>query len=368
MAFAEKRFVTLALILVFAFSFLQIPIGCSEDLSADVEDEALSIITEVIGLDMSKYEIERSNYNSRFHNGLFRENVDYTLEADGIKTQVLLTFHNSTLIQWSISTLEGSPIYAEPLAATPLDVAKDTLQRYQEYANVPIVQEARNVLDSVTEVKTSNVTVGDLKMQISEKNSSTNIDWVRTINGLEFGTGLSIRLKNGIIEVFTDRSRFFKIGSADVNLSQEEAVRIALEEAKTFTSVKIWRGDHDEVFPFNVKEEPMIVSLRVGTSNFTMYPYWYVWFAADPQVYSVTGVEVNMRADTGEISYSQQTSSYGVFDPDAASTSTPTPSALPNEQTKGDPDQPISTFVIAGAVTTAIAVAIATVALKKKSK
>jgi hypothetical protein len=43
MEFAEKRpFATLALILVFAFSFVQMPIGISEELSADVQKEALS--------------------------------------------------------------------------------------------------------------------------------------------------------------------------------------------------------------------------------------------------------------------------------------------------------------------------------------
>jgi hypothetical protein len=59
-----------------------------------------------------------------------------------------------------------------------------------------------------------------------------------------------------------------------------------------------------------VKEEPWIVRLQVGTGNFTSYPYWYVWFVADPEVYSVTGVEVYMRADTGEIAYSRTTQGF----------------------------------------------------------
>ena len=139
--------------------------------------------------------------------------------------------------------------------------------------------------------------------------TDNSIDWVRTINGLEFPIGLSIRVDNGFVDIFTDRSSFYRIGSSDVNISREEAVRIALEEAKTFTAVTFFLGDHSGVFPFQVKEEPWRVRLQVGFNNFTMYPCWEVRFAGDPEVYSVTGVAVYMRADTGEITNSYTTSS-----------------------------------------------------------
>jgi hypothetical protein len=370
MEFAEKRlFATLALILVFAFSFVHMPIGISEELNADVQKEALSIITDVIGLDLTRYGSKHSNYNSEIYDGVFREYVDYTLEASGSKVSVFLTFANNILIQWCIYPLEGAPLYTEPLAANPLDTVKDTLQRYQEYANAALVQEARNVLDTVAELKTINTTVGDLKMRVSEENSFTNIHWVRTINGLEFTTGLGVRLTNGIVDIFTDRSRFFKIGSSEVNISREEAVRIAQEEAKAFTTVKIWLGNGYETFPFRVKEEPFTVRLQVGTDNFMMYPYWYVWFVADPEVYSVKGVEVYMRADTGEVAYSQTTRSYGVVsDPDAASATTPDPQASPDTQLESDPNPPLAVYVIAGIAAIGIALAIAAVAVKKKRK
>jgi hypothetical protein len=280
-----------------------------------------------------------------------------------------LHFSNNILTRWAINPSEGTPIYADSSAKNALDVVKDTLQRYQAYVNIPIVQDARNVLDTVTELEPNEVTVGDLTMRISEKNSFTTIDWIKTINGLEFSTGLGIRLRNGIVDVFTDQSQFFCIGSSDVNISQEEAVRIALEEAKTFTAVEIWLGDHDEVFPFSVKEEPSIVRLQVGTKNFTMYPYWYVWFAADPEVYSVTGVSVYMLADTGEITNSYMSSPGGVIsDPDITPLPTSDPLASPDTQPESDPNPPLAAYVIAGIASTVIALAIATLALKKKGK
>lgn len=280
---------------------------------SSVEEKALSVMTDVIGLDLKKYNVELYSNSSETPEdlgGLVQEHVAYTLEFAGSKILVIFTFLDGTLIHWSLGQFDAlplSPLYVQPLPTNTLDVVKDALQRYQAYSKAAIVQEARNVLDTVTELKTMNATVGNLKMQVTEGNSFTNIDWVRTINGLEFPTGLSIRLTNGVIDTFTDQSRFFKIGSSDVNISREEAVRIAWEEAKTFTTVDIWLGNGYGTFPFRVKEEPWIVRLQVGTANFTSYPYWYVWFVADPEVHCVTGVEVYLRADTGEIAYSRTT-------------------------------------------------------------
>ncbi|MBN1357135.1 hypothetical protein JW988_00030 [Candidatus Bathyarchaeota archaeon] len=275
-----------------------------------VEEKALSIITDVIGIDLSRYSVELYNNNSELWGSLFREHIDYTLESNESKMRVMITFGNGTLIHWDLAKIDSlplSPIYVEPLPDNTLDVVKDALQRYQAYSEDSVVEEARNVLNTVTELKTMNKTVGDLKIRITVRDGSINIDWVRTKNGLDFATGLSINLANGVIDGFTDESRFFKIGSTDVNISREEAISIAREEAKTYTSVTLWGIG---TFRFRVKEEPSTVRLQVGTANFTSYPYWDVWFAADPEVYSVTGVKVIMRADTGEITYSSTTQGF----------------------------------------------------------
>jgi hypothetical protein len=93
MEFAEKRlFATLALILVFAFSFVQMPIGISEELSANVQKEALSVISDVIGLDMSKYSVDVYKYNSEIWGGVFRDYVDYTLVSAESEIRVMIAF------------------------------------------------------------------------------------------------------------------------------------------------------------------------------------------------------------------------------------------------------------------------------------
>ncbi len=301
----------LPLIVVVILSLILVVVPLFDSAELTVVEKALSLISDVIGIDLSRYDVELYNNNSEIYDGLFREYVDYTLESNESELQVMITFGNHTLTHWDLTQINSStlspPLYVEPLPDNTLDVVKETLQRYHAYSESSIVEEALNVLDTVTELKTMNATLGDLKMQVTESDDFMNIDWVRAINGLDFHTGLSIHLTNGVIDGFADQSSFFKIGSADVNISREEAISIAREEAKKYTSVTLWGIG---TFRFRVKEEPSTVRLQVGTWNFTSYPYWDVWFAADPEVYSVTGVKVCMRADTGEITYSSTTQGF----------------------------------------------------------
>lgn len=306
----EKIFLlvsALIIVVLLALIFV-VPSFYSSELTT--EEKALSIMTDVIGLDLTKYNVELYHNSSEFYNELLRENIDYTLESNESKIRVMITFANHTLAHWDLDQIDSSPLsplYVQPLPTNTLDVVKDALQKYQAYSKASIVEEACSVLDTVTELKTMNATVGDLKMRIIENDWFTNIDWVHTINGLEFPIGLSIRLTHGVIDGFNDQSRFYKIGSADVIISREEAIRIARDEAKNYSTVNLWGIG---AFRFRVKEEPSIVRLQIGTANFTMYPCWHVWFAADPEVYSVTGVEVHLRADTGEIVYSSTTQGF----------------------------------------------------------
>ena len=307
----EKIFLVAPPLLVVMFLFLVVvePFSLQHS-ELSTEEKALAVMTDVIGIDLSSYNVELCRNYSDFYNCLFWENVDYTIESDESEMQVMITFGNHTLIHWDLVQIGSSPllpVYVEPLPANTLDVVKDALQRYRAYSEASIVEEALNVLDTVTELKTMNATVGDLKMQVTESDGLMNINWVRTINGLDFPIGLGISLTNGVIDGFSDQSRFFKIGSADVNISREEAISIARDEAKKYSSVNLWGIG---TLRFRVKEEPLIVSLRVGTGNFTMYPLWYIWFPADPEVHSITGVEVYMRADTGEITHSSTTQGF----------------------------------------------------------
>lgn len=392
MKVAKKNLCTaFALVITLAFLFLHVPDVYPTELS--VEEKAISIITDVAKLDMTKYNLNLSNHTFDQYGGKPKEYLKYTLESNGNKLQVYFTFINKTLTNYALYQVDGSdfsPLYAQPLPASSLDVAKSFLQRYQIFSNTLTVQEARNILDTVTEVKTMNATVGNLKMRIIVMdNNSTHIEWKRVINGLEFWTGLSIRIRNGVLDHFNDESSFYRIGSADVKISQEEAIRIAWEEAKTYTSLKIWMGDTYEIIPFSLKEEPTTVRLQINTRDmepFTMYPFWYIRFGAEKIQYGVNGVEVGVWADTGEVPYSHLTGYFGTISETENPTDTTPDSSSPEPDTENSTDStsgsqtspefqlesntnpPLTAYLIVATAATTIAVAVAAVALKKRSK
>jgi hypothetical protein len=373
MKVAKKRFfAALALTLVFAFSFVQLPVVYSEEVNVELEDEALSVIVNVIGIDVTKYNVELNTHNmySVNEDSPVYETISYTLQSAESKIKVRFKFLNQTLVYWSITPLEGSPEYIQPLSTNTLDTVKDTLHRYQTYSKTPIVQEARDVLDTVNEVKSVNITVDNMKLQITENTNYLNLNWARIVNGLEFGTGLGIRVNNGIVDVFSDKSSFFHIGSADVNIPQQEAIRIAWEEAKNCTTVKIWKGDSYEVFPFHLVEEQRTVQLYVGsTKDLALYPYWKVWFVADPEVYTTTGFEVTIRADTGEITKSRVTSYYGTFPDTETPADTTSSSGNSSEfQLENSANLPLTAIVLAAVVSVIAIIAIVMIVLKKRSK
>jgi hypothetical protein len=280
------------------------------------------------------------------------------------------------LVGWDLRPLEGSPEYIQPLSTNTLDIVKDTIHRYQTYSKTPIVQEARDVLDTVNEVKSMNTTVDNMKLKITKNTNYINLNWARIVNGLEFGTGLGIRVNNGIVDVFSDKSSFFHIGSADVNIPQEEAISIAWKEAENCTTVKIWKGYSYEVFPFHLVKEQRTVQLYVGsTKDFALYPYWKIWFVADPEVYSTTGFEVTIRADTGEITKSRVTSYYGTLpDTETPTDATSDPQNQPENsfesQVENSANPPLVVIVLAAvaSLVTIIAISTSIVALKKIRK
>jgi len=299
--------VVLVVVILIAITIIFIQAFSSEPGELTLQDKAVCFITEVAMLDLSKYNVTITIEQPYASDGVVREYLRFNLKSDGNTYGLSVTFINGTLTNYylySLSYPQPLPPHPEPLPATSLDAVKGFLQRYYAYSKSSIVQEALGILDNVSELKTMNVTVGNLKMRVVD----SNIGWLRVVNGLEFPTGLSIYLNNVIVDGFSDESSFYRIGSADVNVSREEAIRIAREEAKKYSKVTLWGIG---AFPFKVAEEPWIVYLYVGTGNFTSYPYWYVWFVADPEVYSVTGVEVRIRADTGEISCSRITRGFG---------------------------------------------------------
>jgi hypothetical protein len=330
-----------------------------------IQEKAIAAITEVIGLDMAKYKTELTSNvadQPEIYGGLIREEVTYTIETTGSRAQIGCTFVNKTLTSCYMYPIEGSLLYAQPLSADMLNATRSLLQRYQAYSGAAYLQEARSILETVTEIKQTNVTMGNMKLQITGSDNLIDIIWWQTINGVDFPLGLSVEFVNGKLKGFSDYSSFYHIGSATVNISQEEAIRITKEQAKGYTTLKVPtdNGDYIEV-TLNLTDEHMIVELQVANREpLTMYPLWYVRLYAEKAYGGTDGFQAGIWADTGEIAYAQLTGYHGVISDENSSNQSPTPS-------QNSFDQSLALYLFAGTAVTVI-VATALLLLKKRSK
>jgi hypothetical protein len=307
-------FLVLFILMLFLVPMLENAVGVDT-----AQDNVSIVLTDIFGFDMSKYKMDlvsSSVENSEIYGCLTREDFTYNLETSENKAQVVCTFVNGTLISCSIYPLDDL-IFAQPLPSDVIDAARTVMQRYETYSGVSFSSDMYAVLDEVTEVKTMNVTSGNVVLKLRETEGATSLVWWQTIGGVEFPLGFSMNFVNGVFKGFSDKTQFYRVGNADVNVSKEEAISITKMLAKESAVLKVPNGDNSaytEVM-LNFTDENMVVELQTANrESVTLYPMWYVRLYAEPSYGGTDGFQAGIWADTGEIAYAQLTGHHGLVD------------------------------------------------------
>jgi hypothetical protein len=155
----------------------------------------------------------------------------------------------------------------------------------------------------------------------------------------------------GYVLGFHDAWELYVVGSEEVNVSREQAIAIAREEAVIAAeSVTL-------VFP---SDRPIIAEFSLEVrDDFKLCPFWFVEIPLDySSNLSVYGWQVGIWADTGELMYCHPVGRYG----DMSGLN-----ELPPSDTNTMSSQSNDKLLIAGIITTvAIVSLIAFVVLKKR--
>jgi hypothetical protein len=228
--------------------------------------------------------------------------VSCNLISNESKLRIGFVFENYTLTGFHLYVNKGSPLFTQQPSANVLDRADAFLGRYENYLGTSDCQELRDILSTVTEEKNLTATVDNVRFELTKKPSKTKLRWDITYNGADY-TNLGFSLRSNGEFAFGDTRNLYEIGTTDLNVSREEAISIAREQAK-YLPWKAGTGNETvEVMNYTVVDEPLGAALYTRCKEpLVLYPYWSVTLYLD-KVYpgNVIGFTFQVWADTGEI-------------------------------------------------------------------
>ncbi|MGB9959718.1 MAG: hypothetical protein ACPLKQ_04270 [Candidatus Bathyarchaeales archaeon] len=335
----KKLHVTLMLATFLAIALVCFPMVYSRELSAP--EKAMAFLTDVVKLDMAKYNITLLRH-LRYPSNLSSpsdEGIIYRLESNGSKFEAVAEFKKNRLNSFKIYMLEGSELfYAELPHANMLDAAKGLIKRYQTFSGDSYFQPMRNMLDAVTELKPMTMTSGNVKLRIRNNGPRMYIEWVYTANGFDIERKrIVFTFLDGSFERFGNSWDFYSVGTTELKVSREEAIRIAREATQKYS----WRvGPAGEVMITNFTILDSRVSAELSwevRENNTLYPWWNIFLYLD-RVYpgNVYCIQVTLWGDTGEVDHIQAIGHLGI----PPTEPTPTPPTQPTPTPPTPPPEP----------------------------
>jgi len=165
------------------------------------------------------------------------------------------------------------------------------------------------MLNNIEEDKNVTKISEDIKLEVTVTANRTDFRWKYVFNGVEATSKcVALNFKQGFLKYFIDSWSYWTIGSTDLNVSEEEAIEIAMNAAENHS----WNlSSGTTVTEFNIVGVSE-TTLQIGnypTKNesrggdpLTLYPGWRVKLYFDKlypgQVY---GLDIGIWADTGEV-------------------------------------------------------------------
>jgi len=358
-------------------SVLLFQIPNTNAIPASAQEKALNVMSDILGLDMTKYTAKLYNNfsgQSEIYKGLTKDDIAYTLESAESKLFVLVRFVNNTLFYIDVQILNGSPTaihYTQQLPSDPIAATKTLLSRLQTLKDAPVLTDMQNMLETTTDFTSANKTVGNLKFQVTENiinitstltTTSKSLYFMYTFNDANSPKSISFHFQDGVLRNFADTWNIFTIGNENIKITREQAIEIARADASKSSSN-----------PLNFTSARSITANlhMVVREKLTLYPFWFVELPLDYPNSTVTGWQVGIWADTGEIAYSHPTGILGSMPnisnqpPNQMSDNPTTPPASTNAAQN---DENLNIPLITAIVITIAILGLVAVVLKKRAK
>jgi len=281
------------------------------------EAKARSILSNVFGLDLTRYTIAASSSQETYLNVIEEETVYYILHSNDGVLELSCTFIGANLRKINIFENKGIPQVAKgvgPLLENmdTVESAKTFLDDYYGFTKNPFYNKIVIMLDNVDVNKNYTKISGNVKLEVTNNEVSTVFKWSYTEKGMDAPSKyVALRYENGVLKYFIDNWNLYNVGSTKVSVSEKDAVDIAMK-AVSASSWNLGTGNNTvRVSDFKVANA--MIWENVFASNIyadkarsedplMLYPLRHVWVALD-KFYpgNVYGFNVYVWADTGDV-------------------------------------------------------------------
>jgi len=309
-----------------------------------IQQKGLTILKDAVGLDLSKYTITTEENTHTDPSGVDMDTVFYTLMSDSSRVTALLEFTSGNLMMIHMLDIDGPLYLTKPQTnVNSVELAKAFLSKYQTYTGDAVYGQLMHMLDDMFFIPSNfTKTSGNAVLEVTGSDSERPwLKWYYTSNGASspYSKFISLGFRNGFLEAFVDKWQLYKIGSSEVNISEKEAIAIALEAAKAHAwSLKL---DNDTLSPENFGEKnvrwtALLFDGALDTDkthsggSLTLYPVWRVGIALNKWYGNMYGIQVDIWADNGEVRSVQE--AWSMMPPPEESTtanSSPSPNPTP---------------------------------------
>ena len=313
-------FITLLFFSAYAYT---IPNVQASEIS--IQQKGIELTNTVIGVNSTKYTAVPIQYQQNSYFGVLpQENMRYIFETQGSKIDLYYTFVNGKLQKVHVLEVQGIPQMQKSLATNSLENAKDFLSNYEWYSKNSFFGELKSMLGTVDANKNFSSISGNIMLSVTAQDESSDFRWTYIVNGIEAPDKcIALRYQDGFLNYFIDNWELYKIGSTSVNISEQEAIDIAMAKARAFTWTTVLHNETFEALHYNVTNamvwetvfaNSLYMNSTRGQDPLMLYPMRHVWVSFD-KFYpgNVYGMNIYVWADTGKIGHIQER--YSTIDP-----------------------------------------------------
>ena len=276
----------------------RIPPSILNEENTILRDKSLTFLNKVFKLDTAKYttdvyipEAVVSNVDKSFN---------LILSSNESLVSVSCDFRDNEIVWCTLYPVRGQPIYTTEPVVDVLSDAKGVLAELAAFSPKSYLPTIQEMLNSATSLNTASISNTEITQLARITENSIILSWEPYSYGLSYEPNqLGLLYADGRLNLVYNSFGMFTMGFSEVAVSEQEAIRLAIEHVKAFS----WAQDGESVSDVTVLEHLINTKLALTCRDDNkLYPYWEVRLGLDKMYLGgVTGFQVMMWADTGEL-------------------------------------------------------------------